>query len=274
VGLDHRTRRGDLVRAWYRGPLLPHPADLTSPRLLLAHTGDQLRTVIPDGREDLSLAAAFEIGRLLALSQPSMVASLVRWRQLGYQAARLNVLWAGILDGLDIAGVGLAAGRLLGTYLGRGLARTIATRPAETVGPPREILTPGTPMGLDGDAITLVTNGFGIDIATDLPMVDVLGALRSTEVPRAPLEDMTGATGAEIITGAFALVRDVTLGQLVSGALSTEVMTRPGSGPALPSGIFAGMPVVHAEDRLPPGEAPDALDDALSGRHDHEEEDA
>ena len=28
VGLDQRTRRGDLVRAWYRGPLLPHPADL------------------------------------------------------------------------------------------------------------------------------------------------------------------------------------------------------------------------------------------------------
>ena len=34
-------------------------------KLPLAHSADQLRRVVPDGREDLSLAAAFEIGRLL-----------------------------------------------------------------------------------------------------------------------------------------------------------------------------------------------------------------
>jgi hypothetical protein len=55
VGLDQRTRRGDLVRAWYRGPLLPHPADLSAPRLGLAHAADQLRLVIPtDARTSLS----------------------------------------------------------------------------------------------------------------------------------------------------------------------------------------------------------------------------
>ena len=37
--------------------------------LPLAHTGDQLRKVVPDGREDISLAALFEIGRLLDAEQ-------------------------------------------------------------------------------------------------------------------------------------------------------------------------------------------------------------
>ena len=88
VGLDQRTRRGDPVRAWYRGPCWPTRRPRAERRgCPLAHTADQLRVVVPDGREDISLAAAFEIGRLLALSQPSMIAALMRWRQQGYQVA-------------------------------------------------------------------------------------------------------------------------------------------------------------------------------------------
>ena len=98
VGLTHRTRRGDVTRAWYRGPLLPHPA--SGERLPLAHAADQLRAVIPDRREDISLAAAFEIGRLLALSRPAMVAALLRWRQTQFQLARSGAIWGGIKDHL------------------------------------------------------------------------------------------------------------------------------------------------------------------------------
>jgi hypothetical protein len=237
VGLDQRTRRGDLVRAWYRGPGLPHPADLTSPRLPLAHTGDQLRTVIPDGREDISLAAAFEIGRLLALSQPSMVASLLRWRQLGYQAARIGALWDGILSGLTVQDVELKPGRFLGTSLGRGLARAISKNPGEAIGPPREILTAGTPMDFGGDPIRLVTKGFGIDIATDVSMVEVLRALRSAEVPRKSLADPGGGPGAKVLTGAFAQVRDGALAQFTSGALSVD-----DAGPDVLDRALAGRP--------------------------------
>ena len=57
-------------------------------RLLLAHVSDQLRRAVPDGREDLAYAAAFEIGRLLALSQPSVVAALMRWRAEQFGADR------------------------------------------------------------------------------------------------------------------------------------------------------------------------------------------
>lgn len=271
VGLDQRTRRGDLVRAWYRGPLLPHPADLTSPRLPLAHTGDQLRAVIPDGREDLSLASAFEIGRLLALSQPSMVASLLRWRQLGYQAARLGAMWGGILEDLDLRGIVLEPGRLLGTALGRGLVRAISANPTDTVGAPRELLTAGTPMDLDGDPIRLVAGGFGLaDVATDVPISVMLGQLRGAQVPRVPLGDLTKAAGTKVLTATFAERLDASLVQLASGALSTQIMTRPGVD--LPAGVlggvlggvFGGVVVApHAESEV--GE-PDALDRALRGQ--------
>jgi hypothetical protein len=277
VGLDQRTRRGDLVRAWYRGPLLPHPADLTGPRLALAHTGDQLRTVIPDGREDLSLASAFEIGRLLALSQPSMVASLLRWRQLGYQAARLGALWDGILGelGNDLSGVALDPGRLLGTAFGRGLARALTKNPGDVIGPPREILTAGTPMAFDGEPITLVAQGFGLDIASDVPLTTMLGALQRTTVPRMSLAELGGVAGTKAVRGALAHVMDASLNQLVAGALSTQIMTHAGAGvPGViggPGGIggiggvIGGIPVVGPHAAAPdPG--PDALDLALQGK--------
>ena len=49
---------------WCRSRPPRDQADATG-RLPVAHAADQLRRVVPDGREDLSLAAAFEIGRLL-----------------------------------------------------------------------------------------------------------------------------------------------------------------------------------------------------------------
>jgi len=278
VGLDQRTRRGDLVRAWYRGPLLPHPADTTSPRLPLAHTGDQLRAVIPDGREDLSLAAAFEIGRLLALSQPSMVASLLRWRQLGFQAARSRALWDGILDGLNLEEMLLEPGKLLGTSFGRGLAQAISKNPGDTIGPPREIMTAGTPMGFDGDPITLVTKGFGIDLATDVPLVGFLDALRGVEVPWMPLADLSKAAATKALTGALNQVMDASLAQLASGALSTQIMTTPGGGFAVGNvggvdvvgvglgGMLGGVPVGMPHGEAMDADAPDALDLALQGR--------
>ena len=80
IELEHQTRRGDTTNAWYRGALVPHPTARDKPdsdgRLIVAHAADQLRRVVPDGREDLSFAAAYEIGRLLALSQLSIVSAL------------------------------------------------------------------------------------------------------------------------------------------------------------------------------------------------------
>ena len=106
VALSHRTRHGEPARSWYRGPLSPQPTVRTMPTdgvLPLAHTGDQLRKVVPDGREDISLAAMFEIGRLLALSKPTLVAALMDWRRELFGAARAreltDLLTGDLLDG-------------------------------------------------------------------------------------------------------------------------------------------------------------------------------
>ena len=91
VATAHETRRGDRETAWFRGPLVPEPVARAGARpdgrYPLAHHADQLRRVTPDGQEDLTYAAAFEIGRLLALSRPSVVAALNRWRQQRFAAA-------------------------------------------------------------------------------------------------------------------------------------------------------------------------------------------
>ena len=117
IGLDHRTRRGDAVRAWYRGPCVPFPTprhggtvkDATAETALpLAHSADQLRRTIPDGREDLALAAAFEIGRLLALSQLSVVSALTRFRAEQFGAGRVRELLAQVLP-FPLPGLGGAS---------------------------------------------------------------------------------------------------------------------------------------------------------------------
>ena len=96
VSLPAVSRRGDATEAWFRGPLAPTPVERAAPRSdgsnrpPLAHHSDQLRRVIPDGQEDLGYSAGFEIGRLLALSQPGVAAALARWRQEAFGAAKVR----------------------------------------------------------------------------------------------------------------------------------------------------------------------------------------
>ncbi|HET8681754.1 MAG TPA: hypothetical protein VFM54_07750 [Micromonosporaceae bacterium] len=181
LGLDHRTRRGDQVRSWYRGPCLAHPT--TGERLPLAHAADQLRIIVPDGREDISLAAAFEIGRLLALSRPSMVAALLRWRQAGYQAARRKAVWDELAPFVTEVVGDHVLDPWLGVHLGRGLARAVTVRPEELLGAPRPLATPGRLLALDGTPEQVLAQGFGLPagVFRGSPS-QVLSRLRDSEV--------------------------------------------------------------------------------------------
>lgn len=79
VAVAHRSRRGEKRAAWYRGPLTPrHVERQQRPPYAVA---DQARRVASDGLEDLSEAAAFEVGRLLAMSDPQFLAALSQWRR-------------------------------------------------------------------------------------------------------------------------------------------------------------------------------------------------
>jgi hypothetical protein len=98
IALDYVNRDGEPDLAWYRGPLVPAPGTRdtvdANGKLPLLHTSDQARRIGPDGRENLALATAFEIGRLLALAEPSVVAALLLWRKEGLDAARSAALIA------------------------------------------------------------------------------------------------------------------------------------------------------------------------------------
>ncbi len=86
--LDRHTRGGERSAGWYRGPLVPH--ELTDRDDVPLHAAEQAIRVGSDGIEDLSYAAAFELGRLMALSDPRFVSALIEWRRSGSTLA-----WAG-----------------------------------------------------------------------------------------------------------------------------------------------------------------------------------
>ena len=85
-------RAGETEIAWYRGPLVPW--ELTRDPLGPYHSADQCRRATPEtGDEDVSYAAAYEVGRQLAAADARLAQELMRWRRESYrQAARADVI--------------------------------------------------------------------------------------------------------------------------------------------------------------------------------------
>jgi len=226
VGLEQKTRRGDNVRAWYRGPFVPHPTeDSASRRLPLAHAADQLRVVIPDGREDLSLASAFEIGRLLALANPNMVAALLRWRQLHYSTVRRTSAWhinAALLGAIDGFVLTKRISSGAATDLSRAMMRAVTEAPSEFLGAPRPLVDPGTKLPFAGDANTLLANAFGLPALRGEP-ARVLETLQKTPVRVAPITERIGRVPGEAFTELDATVLTRTLEARVERLVSDAV---------------------------------------------------
>ena len=237
VGLGHQTREGDKVRSWYRGPLVPHPTrNSSADRLKLAHSSDQLRVVIPDGREDLSLATAFETGRLLTLSQPSIIASLMRWRQNDYHAARLKslliknrTLWEEVLgasiDQIDI--------RHLGRLSGRFFADAVVRTPEKFLGNPMPQVGPGRPLEFNGQPTTVLARGLGLPPALFVGDLNkVFEGLRGVQVPKEDL--LTRELGKVDLRDTLEADLDRQRVDLVSSTLSNELINEHLTGPAFP----------------------------------------
>ncbi|WP_152207343.1 hypothetical protein [Marinobacter changyiensis] len=237
VGLAHQTREGDRVRAWYRGPLVPHPTKNTgADRLKLAHSSDQLRVVIPDGREDLSLATAFETGRLLTLSQPSIIAALMRWRQTDYHAARLHSFLVSNRNFWEeLLGIGFEKIDLhkIGPLAGRFLADAIVRNPERFLGNPRPRVTPGRPLEFDGQATVLLARGLGLEPALFTGDLNkVFNGLRDVQIPR---DDLVAADLGRIdVREALESDLDRQRIDLVSNALSNKLLNDNLTGPAFP----------------------------------------
>lgn len=77
---DHATRQGASTVSWYRGPLLPF--DVPQEGEVPFPSADSLTRYDPDsGMLDVSLAAAWQIGRLLALGDRAFSTLLYDWKQ-------------------------------------------------------------------------------------------------------------------------------------------------------------------------------------------------
>jgi hypothetical protein len=92
--INLQDRAGIAENVLYRGPLVQ--LQLTRDPLGPYHSADQARRVSPEtGTEDISYAAAFEAGRLLAAADGRLAQALMRWRRESYkQSARASTIVA------------------------------------------------------------------------------------------------------------------------------------------------------------------------------------
>ncbi len=249
VGLPHLTRRGERVRAWYRGPLATHPTTRDEPdadgKLPFAHVSDQLRRVVPDGREDLSLAGAFEIGRLLALSQPSIVRAFMAWRAEQFGAERARRLVSAVSDAAAaVRGALDSRAHDLGALIGRQLVLGAAENPGATLAPSRPLVDPGRPLPFvrEGGLDKLIAVGFGFsadDVAQRADQLGVSGALRATQVTVADTDDrgplLEGPPVERLRTGLDARVERLTADALKVdvGLVNVDTRVRGAAPPRL-----------------------------------------
>ncbi len=262
LGLDHRARRGDALRAWYRGPCVPLPTARDSVKtgqaLPLAHAADQLKRSIPDGREDLSLAAAFEIGRLLALSQLSVVSALLRFRAEQFGAGRVRELLQHALP-FALPNLTHNAGDKavnLGRFVAVQMLDAIANNPDRMLGPQRPLADPGRPLRVHaGELDRLVATGLGLNLDAVLQRgakVGLLSALGATATPVA--NKSSQATGGTLAVAHLRAALDQELGRKLSMAAPPVAVVPPPK--AARSGARAGQPKsqqAHAPSGAPSG---------------------
>ncbi len=225
AALPHLTRLGSHNTSWYRGPFSPWPlmrrpvTDQAGPTL--AHVSDHLRIMTPDGREDVSLAVAFETGRLMAMSQPSLIAAMMRWRaeKYGTEAKRdvetpfllnnIGILDAGQIDRLirtaelnEILEI-IHNGFWVQLNFGRG-----------DICPERGLVETGMDIPtLQGDVVSILAEGLGLDHALlaqiaqapdDPQGLEQLLAAEADLVGTEPLqfdESLDAALGETLISG-------------------------------------------------------------------------
>ena len=271
IGLGHRTRRGDSTRGWYRGPFVPFPTkrdylpgDQPPP---LAHDADQLRRVVPDGREDLSLAAAFEIGRLLGVSQLSVVSALLRFRADQFGAARIRELLSAVTN---IALPPFQPDRIdLGRFVALDFVGMLAGDPVKTLGPRRPVADPGRPVDVKGNLDQVIADGLGIDLGVVRKTSSQLGIVQVLAQATVPVANPDGgkvldARGAATLRGALTS----TLAQVA--AVAAPRLTTVTAPPTLVTDLRRARGAESARAHAP--DALDALIERAASFHNEEED--
>jgi hypothetical protein len=86
--LPHNLRQGSRTVSWYRGPLVPVPDAARTVNEIYVNADDALQYDKETGLFDVSYAAAWQLGRLLALQAPEFASALLLMER-GYVADNL-----------------------------------------------------------------------------------------------------------------------------------------------------------------------------------------
>jgi hypothetical protein len=79
VPMRHLLRQGDRAVSWYRGPLTPVPVRAEPTSLIYRNSDEALQFDTNLGLFNVSYAAAWQLGRLLALQAPEFAGALFNW---------------------------------------------------------------------------------------------------------------------------------------------------------------------------------------------------
>ena len=141
------------------------------------------------------MAAAFEIGRLLALSQLSVVSALLRFRAEQFGAGRVREILAELLP---FALPELREERLdMGRFVALQVLPVLAKNTDRMIGPQRPVADPGRPLRVEGDLDRLVAAGLGFDLAALRKRADAVGLLPALQQTRVPLAVKPGEAPSE-----------------------------------------------------------------------------
>jgi len=203
--LTLQDRLGAREGVWYRGPLVPY--NLTRDDLGPYHSADQARRVTPEtGAEDISYAAAFELGRLLAAADPRLAQALMRWRRESYkQSARASTI-AAIAEQIPL-----------------GLPPTLAERLHTPIAP---IVATAATVGVVQSSLP-IADAYGLEKVAGAPGMDatqlaVAWHLSSPQEATALLGGDAGTLGA-VVTPPLQTVRsDTTLEAVASNPADLE----------------------------------------------------
>ena len=103
VPIRHMLRLGEQTVSWYRGPLAPYQTPtVTNPQVY--RTADDALRLDPDsGMFDVSYAAAWQLGRLLALQAPEFARTLFHQKASHLADAMIHQAQSGQIEGLEHA---------------------------------------------------------------------------------------------------------------------------------------------------------------------------
>jgi len=82
IGLNHVTRLGEQTVSWYRGPLVPMQIEPQSPYKFVSCADEGLRYDFRVGLFAAEYAAAYELGRMMALQNRGFAAAMYRFRNV------------------------------------------------------------------------------------------------------------------------------------------------------------------------------------------------